>query len=104
MSTPSHDPSEADMAPGDEAPPETPLAGEDVCPRCGGSGALPDGGECPECAGAGYVGEEGEGGGGGEGEKRGGGGGARRGTAIPFLGRCSHRPRMSGASRPAEGA
>src|SRR5947199_303234 len=28
------------MAPGDQAPPGTPGTGEDVCPRCGGSGRL----------------------------------------------------------------
>jgi len=42
------------MAPGDEAPAGTPGTGEDVCPRCGGSGRLA-GGACPECAGRGRI-------------------------------------------------
>jgi hypothetical protein len=47
----------ADMAPGDEAPPGTPGAGENICPACGGSGKL-DGAACPTCAGTGVVIEE----------------------------------------------
>lgn len=43
-----------EMAPGDEAPPGTPGTGEDVCPRCNGSGQA-DGGTCPECEGTGTV-------------------------------------------------
>jgi hypothetical protein len=43
-----------DMAPGDEAPPGTEGAGEDVCPVCGGSGRQGDE-ACPECAGRGTV-------------------------------------------------
>lgn len=42
------------MAPGDEAPPGTPGTGEDVCPRCGGSGKLAAG-TCPNCQGTGKV-------------------------------------------------
>jgi hypothetical protein len=42
------------MSPGDEAPPGTPGTGEDVCPRCGGSGKLA-GGDCPVCQGTGKV-------------------------------------------------
>jgi RecJ-like exonuclease len=42
------------MAPGDEAPPGTPGTGEDVCPRCGGSGRL-EANSCPECGGTGRV-------------------------------------------------
>jgi hypothetical protein len=42
------------MAPGDEAPAGTPGTGEDVCPRCGGSGQL-GGGACPDCQGTGKV-------------------------------------------------
>ncbi len=41
-------------APGDEAPPGTPGSGEDVCPRCGGSGRIGDG-MCPVCSGSGKV-------------------------------------------------
>jgi DnaJ-class molecular chaperone len=43
-----------EMAPGDEAPPGTEGAGEDVCPACGGSGEK-DGSTCPECEGSGTV-------------------------------------------------
>ncbi len=43
-----------DMAPGDEAPPGTPGTGEDVCPRCGGSGRS-DGAACPACEGSGRI-------------------------------------------------
>lgn len=42
------------MAPGDEAPAGTPGTGEDVCPRCGGSGQL-GGRTCPDCQGTGKV-------------------------------------------------
>ncbi len=43
-----------EMAPGDEAPPGTEGTGDDVCPRCDGSGQV-DGKPCPECEGAGTV-------------------------------------------------
>ena len=42
------------MAPGDEAPPGTEGAGENVCPECGGSGRK-DGDDCANCAGTGRV-------------------------------------------------
>lgn len=42
------------MSPGDEAPAGTPGTGEDVCPRCGGSGRLA-GRACPQCEGTGKV-------------------------------------------------
>ncbi len=42
------------LAPGDEARPGTPGSGEDICPRCGGSGEI-DGEPCEECAGSGRV-------------------------------------------------
>jgi hypothetical protein len=45
---------QAPMAPGDEAPPGTTGTGEDICPRCGGSGKLA-GRDCPECQGTGKV-------------------------------------------------
>ena len=50
------EPSEAQppMSPGDEAPPGTPGTGDDVCPRCGGTGQLA-GGTCPMCQGTGKV-------------------------------------------------
>jgi len=41
-------------APVDQVPPGTPGSGENVCPRCGGSGKL-DGGVCPACQGTGKV-------------------------------------------------
>jgi hypothetical protein len=40
--------------PGDDAAPGTPGTGENVCPRCSGSGRV-DAGECPECGGSGRV-------------------------------------------------
>lgn len=42
------------MSPGDEAPAGTPGTGENVCPVCGGEGAV-DGGKCANCGGAGVV-------------------------------------------------
>jgi hypothetical protein len=46
--------SQTPMSPGDEAPLGTPGTGENVCPRCGGTGKLA-GRECPECQGTGKV-------------------------------------------------
>lgn len=40
--------------PGDEAAPGTPGSGENLCPRCGGSGRI-EGDECSECGGTGKV-------------------------------------------------
>jgi DnaJ-class molecular chaperone len=54
-------PDREDMAPGDEAPPEQPPAGEDQCPDCEGTGGREDL-ECPTCGGTGRV-VEGVGGG-----------------------------------------
>jgi DnaJ-class molecular chaperone len=42
------------MAPGDDAVPGTPGTGEDLCPRCGGSGVW-EGDTCPNCEGTGKV-------------------------------------------------
>lgn len=42
------------MSPGDDAPAGTPGTGENLCPRCNGSGVA-DGGDCPECDGTGKV-------------------------------------------------
>jgi hypothetical protein len=42
------------MSPGDEAPAGTPGTGENVCPRCGGSGKV-GGTTCPACQGTGKV-------------------------------------------------
>ena len=48
------EPSEPPLNPGDEAEPGTPGTGENVCPRCNGSGR--DGAtDCPECGGSGKV-------------------------------------------------
>lgn len=46
--------SDQPMAPGDEAPPGAPNTGEDLCPKCGGSGEI-DGAECANCAGTGKI-------------------------------------------------
>ena len=43
------------MNPGDDAPPGTPGTGENVCPRCGGSGRIEQGASCPSCNGTGRV-------------------------------------------------
>ncbi len=50
------------LSPGDEAAPGTPGTGEDVCPRCRGSGKLEEGRDCPLCDGTGKI-TEGIGGG-----------------------------------------
>lgn len=42
------------MAPGDVAPEGTPGTGEDVCPKCGGSGRI-NGQPCENCDGTGTV-------------------------------------------------
>ena len=42
------------MRPGDEAPPDEPAAGENVCPRCSGRGSV-DGERCPHCEGTGTI-------------------------------------------------
>jgi DnaJ-class molecular chaperone len=42
------------MAPGDQAPAGTPGTGENVCPRCNGSGEV-DGRACQTCEGTGKV-------------------------------------------------
>jgi hypothetical protein len=54
-------PADEPLAPLDEAPPGTPGAGENTCPRCGGSGRLDDA-PCPGCDGTGVI-TEGLGGG-----------------------------------------
>lgn len=40
--------------PGDEAPPGTPGTGENLCPRCSGSGQI-EAKACPDCNGTGKV-------------------------------------------------
>jgi len=42
------------MTPGEEAPPEVPSTGEDVCPDCDGSGVVAAG-VCDTCGGTGWV-------------------------------------------------
>jgi hypothetical protein len=42
------------MSPGDEAPPGTPGTGEDICPKCGGSGRIANA-PCANCQGTGKV-------------------------------------------------
>lgn len=42
------------MNPGDVAPEGTPGTGENLCPRCGGSGRT-DGQMCVECGGSGKI-------------------------------------------------
>ena len=49
-----NDRSDEQMVPGDEVPPETGHAAEDICPRCGGEGSV-DGEQCSECEGTGRV-------------------------------------------------
>ncbi len=43
-----------DLRPGDQVPPESPGAGENLCPECGGDGVR-DGADCPGCGGTGRV-------------------------------------------------
>ena len=57
MNNPKHDnPSnqQRELNPGDEAAPGTPGTGENICPRCGGSGLLGTA-PCPHCGGTGKV-------------------------------------------------
>jgi len=46
--------SEDPINPGDDAPEGTPGTGENICPRCSGSGRF-EGEACPECDGTGIV-------------------------------------------------
>jgi hypothetical protein len=46
---------ESSMSPGDQVPPGTPGAGENICPDCGGRGRLRSGQQCPTCDGTGVV-------------------------------------------------
>ena len=48
------DDAQAQMKPGDQAPPGAPATGENVCPRCGGSGRL-GASDCPDCGGTGKI-------------------------------------------------
>ena len=43
-----------EMSPGDQVPPGTPGAGENICPRCSGSGQV-EGRTCTTCDGTGQV-------------------------------------------------
>ncbi|GAA0438645.1 hypothetical protein GCM10009095_01940 [Sphingomonas molluscorum] len=49
-----HAMAEQPLSPGDDAAPGTPGTGENLCPRCSGSGQI-NGAECPECEGSGKV-------------------------------------------------
>jgi DnaJ-class molecular chaperone len=49
------DSGQVEMRPGDQAPAGTPGTGENVCPRCNGSGRLDARQECPNCRGTGKV-------------------------------------------------
>jgi len=46
----------AAMRPGDEAPPDEPSSGENVCPECSGEGTR-DGERCEICEGTGRINE-----------------------------------------------
>ena len=50
----SQGPAGPQVNPGDDAAPGTPGTGENVCPRCAGSGRA-SGAPCPECGGTGKV-------------------------------------------------
>jgi hypothetical protein len=51
----SQDPAAKNLArPGDEVPPGTPGSGDDVCPRCNGSGSV-EGQGCAYCAETGMI-------------------------------------------------
>ncbi len=43
------------MNPGDDAPAGTPGTGEDICPRCHGSGRIDEQRDCPDCGGTGKI-------------------------------------------------
>lgn len=45
---------EPEIHPGDDALPGTPGTGEDICPRCKGTGT-DHGVKCPDCAGTGRI-------------------------------------------------
>lgn len=49
-----HEKQSPGLNPGDEAAPGTPGAGEDICPRCRGSGRIAVG-PCPNCGGSGRI-------------------------------------------------
>jgi RecJ-like exonuclease len=42
------------LNPGDDAEPGTPGTGDDICPKCNGSGSV-EGASCPNCGGTGVV-------------------------------------------------
>lgn len=51
----SGNPIEPEMNPGDQAPPGTPGAGDNICPKCSGGGTLDNGSRCEHCGGTGKV-------------------------------------------------
>jgi hypothetical protein len=48
-------PVEPEMNPGDQAPPGAAGTGENICPKCSGSGVRDDGARCEHCGGTGKV-------------------------------------------------
>lgn len=57
MSNAQENDKDTNLDPGDEAPPGTPGAGEDLCPTCDGSGRI-NGAKCETCGGTGRITEE----------------------------------------------
>jgi hypothetical protein len=56
MNTPNppNDHTASEVHPGDDAPPGTPGTGEDICPKCKGTGKL-NGKDCENCGGTGKI-------------------------------------------------
>ena len=48
-------PIEPEMNPGDQPPPGRPGTGENICPKCNGSGVRDDGMRCEHCGGTGKL-------------------------------------------------
>jgi DnaJ-class molecular chaperone len=44
-----------DVNPGDQAPAGSPQSGENMCPKCSGTGTLAGGSRCENCGGTGRV-------------------------------------------------
>jgi hypothetical protein len=52
--TPTHDPNDTVISPGDEASADAPGTGENICPECAGTGRR-DAVPCPHCNGTGKI-------------------------------------------------